>query len=82
MRCDRRQLKVHGALRLDLSQPIAEGEFEMQAAERDFSVSLKKKFKIFHLLGNDFRCIICDIFTFRCLKNDSPFVIWIVELCS
>lgn len=43
MRCDRRQLKVHGALRLDLSQPIAEGEFEMQAAERDFSVSLKKK---------------------------------------
>ena len=43
MRCDRRQLKVHGALRLDLSQLIAEGEFEMQAAERDFSVSLKKK---------------------------------------
>lgn len=42
MKPDRRQLKVHDALRLSASQPSG-GELNMQAAEGDFSVMTCKK---------------------------------------
>lgn len=74
MRCDRRQLKVHDALRLDLSQPIAAESLKCKQQKeilvcRKRNDNKKRLFKIFHLLGNDFQCIICDISTFRCLKK-------------